>query len=532
MGDLLFIEGPPGTGKTTTLARRCKATVAERGAGSVVIASLTKTAAAEIAGRDTGVPDDLVGTLHAHAYRALGQPDLAETPERLREFSSEHPAHAHSGARGLDDAGEQGTGQGAGDHLHAAVMNRRARLTPREAWSEAERGYDALWQDFKAQTATLDFTDLIERAARDVPEHPARPQVLLLDEAQDFSALELALAMRWARGCEKAVLAGDRRQALYAWRGADPRAIDPARLGARHELLEQSHRVPREVHALAQRVAGQMEIGAAPYRPTQQQGQARRLEATLTSPEAICELAGELEGQTMILATCGYMLAPVLAELRRRAVPFHNPHRPAQGAWNPLRGARRLLAFLRPSEAAWGAQARLWTWEDLRAWTEPLRSQGVLQRGAKALIAAKCRADRFGESQAGETVPPQTLCELLGAVDTTSHPAFRLDVRWWQESLRASTQSAARYPVEVCLARGGAALRATPRLVTGTVHSVKGAEADHVILAPDLSRRAHWGSPRSEQHTRTAYVGITRARQSVSILRPSACEHVEALRDA
>ena len=43
------IWGPPGTGKTTTLAKRVQATVRERGPESISIASFSVTAAQEIA---------------------------------------------------------------------------------------------------------------------------------------------------------------------------------------------------------------------------------------------------------------------------------------------------------------------------------------------------------------------------------------------------------------------------------------------------------------------------------------------------
>lgn len=533
MTELLYIEGPPGTGKTTTLAKRCKATVAERGPGSVVIASLTRTAAAEIAGRDTGVPEELVGTLHAHAYRALEHPDLAETPEHLRTWNAEHPHLELGGGRRMEDAPDQDLGQAPGDQLHSAVMNRRARLTPREAWTDEERTYDELWTDFKRQTDTSDFTDLIEQAADEIPVHPAHPEILLLDEAQDFSALEMKLAMRWAAECQKAVIVGDPRQALYGWRGSDASTLYEQTV-TRRELLRQSHRVPRAVHALAQSWAGQLQIGAAPYDPTAAAGETFQLECSLREPGGLCDLVEQdlaEDSDAMLLASCSYMLGPLISELRRRAIPFHNPHRVEQGAWNPLRGARRLLAFLRPSEDVWGTQARMWTWEDLRAWTEPLKAAGVLSRGAKTFVAQKCQPDRFGESSADRAVPPETLCELLGVRDTTAHPAFRLDVRWWQANLLASKAAAARYPVEVCERRGGAALREEPRVVVGTIHSVKGGEASRVYVAPDLSKQGYWhglhagGEPR-EGVIRMGYVALTRARERVCVLRPSAAEHM------
>ena len=43
----------------------------------------------------------------------------------------------------------------------------------------------------------------------------------------------------------------------------------------------------------------------------------------------------------MLLGSCSYMLRPILAVLRREAIPFHNPYRKSNGFWNPLRTSSR-----------------------------------------------------------------------------------------------------------------------------------------------------------------------------------------------
>ena len=74
------------------------------------------------------------------------------------------------------------------------------------------------------------------------------------------------------------------------------------------------------------------------------------------------------------------------------------------------------------------------------------------------------------------------------------------------------------YPVRVAERRGVAALLETPRVVVGTIHSVKGAEADEVVLLPDLSRvgaEAYEGRGLGGKDSvlRTFYFGITRAKR-------------------
>jgi len=72
-----ILYGPPGCGKTTWLSRQV-ARAWEKGE-KVLIASLTRAAAAEVAGRELPIPRDNIGTLHAHCYRSLGRPRIAET---------------------------------------------------------------------------------------------------------------------------------------------------------------------------------------------------------------------------------------------------------------------------------------------------------------------------------------------------------------------------------------------------------------------------------------------------------------------
>jgi DNA helicase-2/ATP-dependent DNA helicase PcrA len=485
---LFLVHGPPGTGKTTYLARQARAAADKHGGDAVAAISLTRTAAAEIAGRDTSIPDENVGTLHAHCYRALDRPKLAETPEGVKAWNEAHPALALTvGQDQLEDApSEVDSGQASRDQLHAQVMTLRARMAPTTLWTQEQRDYLATWTDFKQRTERVDFTDLI-------PD-----------------------------------------QSIYAWRGADPAAFSALEL-AGTRVLEQSYRVPHAVHAAATRWLAQLgdrRSGAA-YKPTDHAGETGRHPATLRHPEQLLAAieADLARGETcMLLTSCGYMLAPVISVLRSRGVPFHNPYRAKAGAWNPLRAANRLLAFLRPSPIAWGDQRRAWTWDDLRLWTEPLSAREAMTRGAKSLIEAKCAPDRFGESQSDQQPALDVVADLFGAT-TIEHPAMRGSVDWWESRLRANQRPKFAYPLAVLRAHGPHALHDRPKLTVGTIHSVKGGEADNVYVFPDLSRAGayggwHRGGPGRDQIIRMFYVALTRARARVTVLDPSGPEHV------
>ena len=69
---------------------------------------------------------------------------------------------------------------------------------------------------------------------------------------------------------------------------------------------------------------------------------------------------------------------------------------------------------------------------------------------------------------------------------------------------------------------GKAKIAERPLVTIGTIHSVKGGEADVVYLFPNLSRSAfeQWEAPRSKGYdaiVRQFYVGITRARETLVV---------------
>src|SRR5688572_24171648 len=78
------LVGPPGTGKTTEQTRLI--TEAQDRGWQPLVASLTRTAARELAGREMPIAPERIGTLHAHAYRALGGPTIAES--KLAEWNA------------------------------------------------------------------------------------------------------------------------------------------------------------------------------------------------------------------------------------------------------------------------------------------------------------------------------------------------------------------------------------------------------------------------------------------------------------
>jgi superfamily I DNA/RNA helicase len=526
------VTGPPGTGKTTYLSRQVEAAAKMRGSDKIVVASLTKAAAHEMASRGVPIPEENIGTLHALCFRSLFRPKL--TVGREAEWND------YVRTNGLPEAWKIGKASddldnvkpsdvvldtfGAASKLEQLDLLRH-REVPAERWPIGVQAFAKAWRAWKDEAELLDFTDLLEVCARETSYAPGHPEVLVGDEVQDWSRLETRLFRDvWGKAAQSVVMAGDPDQCLYEWRGSDPRIfLDSPVPEENRRVLGQSYRVPAAVHELATRWIGQIaERAPVEYHARDFPGSVTSTRGDWRSPEL---LLPELERwvaagkSVMILGSCDYMLAPTIATLRREGLPFWNPFRKKHGGWNPLRlGSKRqrtavyrLLAYLRPS-----MEGRDWTGEEIRSWVELLKSDGLLHRGAKRKIEAFPDEWRSIEFESLFRNPADALRAYDGELD------------WLETNALPKSLQGLRFPLEVARKRGPEALEKDPPIVVGTIHSVKGGQADVVVLYPDLSRLGfeEWSSRGGRSAiVRLFYVGMTRARESLVLASPASAFH-------
>jgi hypothetical protein len=488
-----------------------------------MVTSLTRTAAAEVAGRDVPINPDRIGTLHAHALRALGYPELAETREHVEVWNKENPSYALTvpgGVSSKDDGFDSVGGSMAGDKHFAQVNMARARKSPLDELPATARRFNATWTAWKEDLGVLDWTDLIDFAGRDSYQAPGMPKVMFVDEAQDHDRLELDLVRKWGsamRGVERLVIVGDPDQNLYEWRGSDPEAFFDVDLPEENKLvLTQSYRLPHAVWAKAidwiERIPGREPVE---YWPTDEPGEVRKLATSLRDPAGLLRDAQKYidEGKSvMFLTACAYMIDPLKNEMRALGIPFHNPYR-ARTDWNPLnptaRGTTTLdkfRAYIAPMLET-EQYVNPWSVGDVQVWTQALAR--VLKRNART------RLDELDPMQ-GFTV--EMLEEYF---DPKSDPVMAYNIEagdpgWFQNHMKAGAN--VDYAVKVLSKFGPEAINKTPQIQIGTVHSVKGGEADVVYLFPDVSRLGYQSiqTPRGKASTiRQFYVGMTRAKETL-----------------
>lgn len=516
------IFGPPGAGKTTFVRNQVTAWSARYSPEEMILCSFSRAAARELAGR-VDLPASNIATIHALAYRALGRPAIAETGELARRWNAQVPP-AWQVADGQTDI-EAGI-QPDRDHGREMAMYNLDRARLRADWWNTQP-MAREWQAFKRETNSVDFNDMIELAIEHYPEHPAAPRVLVVDEAQDLTPLQWRLARQWGRGqaVEEFIVAGDDDQTIYSFTGATPDAFLVDLPADRVRVLSQSYRLPRAIYSAAEQWIRQVQQRQPKaYRPRDAEGQVTPLDATWKWADGIVDCAARHvdQGQTvMILASCAYMLTPTISALRDAGIPFHNPYRRANGAWNPLgaRGegristAERYLAFLRPTLTGdW------WTYQDAHLWAALLPAD-CFQRGRKQAFVDLATPDTRDQR-----LPMEVMVDYLREETITRLAQF--DPGWLCSTALASYSRPLEYAHSIYTRRGAAALQETPRLVVGTIHSVKGGEGDVVILMPDISLEAYRQAAMAQEHrdaiTRLFYVGMTRARESLYICQPAA----------
>jgi superfamily I DNA/RNA helicase len=106
--------------------------------------------------------------------------------------------------------------------------------------------------EYKKQRNLYDFTDMLEMFVKDYDRICPTFEITFLDEAQDLSPLQWDIAHALDKKSKAMYAAGDDDQAIYRWAGAD---VDQfINLEGTSETLDQSFRVPRQIHKIAESI--------------------------------------------------------------------------------------------------------------------------------------------------------------------------------------------------------------------------------------------------------------------------------------
>lgn len=252
-------EGVPGSGKTTWLLEKLREEL-DRGVPleDVVLTTyrrpmaedLQKRVIGDIDGIDSFPDEHSVRTTHSICYRLINQRGREViTDSQKREAVSGVMGDLHYGGSSddlMDDT--EAAGGGVADTLFQyRGYCIQSLLDPVEGWRGAERAlggdktvervgrplvreFNEAYEAYKDENDLLDFDDMLLEVWRDglTPRSP----VLMEDEFQDKTPLQIAIHDQWSNAADRVYVAGDIYQALYGYQGTDPefmqRALDEA----------------------------------------------------------------------------------------------------------------------------------------------------------------------------------------------------------------------------------------------------------------------------------------------------------------
>ena len=297
--------------------------------------------------------------------------------------------------------------------------------------------------------------------------------VVFIDEAQDLSLMQWNMAKTIWNKTQDSFIAGDDDQAIFRWAGADVDSF----ITQKGKLLNltQSRRIPRAVHDFAlgiiKRVSNRRYKEWAP----------RDHEGSLKFHDDIKDI-NMSSGNWLVLTRTRHMLEDIEDEMRERGWYFENRFKKM------------------PEKEAAEAAAE---WESARK-GQPLNYKQI-ERIYSYMSPA--HADKnFLKGMAKES--------FYNLADT----GIKTDAVWYEafDNLDFRRKSYIR-----SMRRNGENLNNKPRIKLSTIHSVKGGEEDNVVLLTDLTtntNRSYLKQPDDE--TRLFYVGATRTKENLHIIRP------------
>ncbi len=344
-------------------------------------------------------------------------------------------------------------------------------------WSRVEQISKAL-AVFKKTKGLLDYSDMLA----DAEATGAVPQldVLIIDEAQDQSKLQVKLIMKLAARARRFIIGGDESQLIFAWAGA---TADFIGLPGKLRLLDQSLRVPKVVYPLAeaviQRVRGRRQTTWHP-RPGDP-GQISRW-----SHFGQADITGQ---DILVLARNSFILdEQIEPELRRAGIIYERHGRPS------VRPAV-LMAIV--------------------AW-ERLRKGGRATIGEVKLVY-DLMSPGIGVSREHKHLRDFTLPEEEVTIeDLKEHGGLRTEASWLNALDRIPGKD--RDYIRAALARGEK-VDQKPRVRLSTIHGAKGAEAEHVILMREMAKRTYDEMHKDpDAEARVWFVGLTRTKQHLSLV--------------
>jgi superfamily I DNA/RNA helicase/RecB family exonuclease len=367
-GPLLVLAGP-GTGKTTTVVEAVAQRIEHRGIDPerILVLTFSRKAAGELRERITArlhrtTREPLALTFHSYAYALVRRefvlagdepPRLLSAPEQLLEIRRLLRGELHDGASRWPDRlkpalATRGFAEELRDLLMRAAergldgkqLRQIGRKLRRDDWVAAGGFLDRYAARFDlAPVPAYDYAEIVRIAAALLSRPDTRQRerdaydAVFVDEYQDSDPAQESLLAALAGGGRELVVVGDPDQSIYAFRGADVRAITefPERFRnadgspAPAVALTTCRRSGPTLLAASRRIARKLPSQRATHRnlaplPTSDPGQVRVIVADTSAQEAA--LVADTLRRAHLADNIPYGRMAVLVRSAARQVPL------------------------------------------------------------------------------------------------------------------------------------------------------------------------------------------------------------------
>jgi len=329
-------------------------------------------------------------------------------------------------------------------------------------------------------------------------------EIIYVDEAQDHPRLAMEVIKLWSKYAKKLVLIGDSDQALYRFSGADPEMFIDYPCDYENNL-KQTYRLPENIRQFGMDIITKCNYRAdVSYKSLKEGGQVDEV----IRPDL------SLPGTHMIVVRFAAKLKGWIDSLKQQGILWHNPNKPKDLWLNPTK-TKEWQAVRLYHKLIDGFD--MLTWQEILDLSDSLRVSATMKRGTKKKLKEAVETSHLtDENRRGQTADP--IYELIpfGFNDSFIYGEISPE-----ECLNLKTD-AGKMALDY-LKTNPEKLNEQPKVTVGTIHSVKGDEAENVWIDRALTRRIRTGIRMDQKHyddeARCFYVAVTRAKERVGIIK-------------
>jgi len=488
------IRGCPGAGKTRYLMDLIGKAAAKYGIEQVGAVSYTKAAVTEMqerAGKHLGLSKTAarnIRTMHSHCWNLLGVRADMLADKYIADFNAKHPQFEIS-TKALSDGDIADPHFKRNDVMFAEIGVYRNTLLPLNLWNRDTRDMWVCWRDWMYENDLVDFTGMLEKTYQ--ADLCPDIDVLFVDEAQDMSPLQYKLTELWAENTVSTIWVADPDQSIFRWAGACPETF----MGIDAEwkqYLTHSYRMPKAVHKYVQSEILDHITDRESMDITCKDEEGKVLYCNY--PDFM------IPGSHMILVRCNYQVGGWIKHCIEQGALWHNPYKPDNLYWNPSKTKGFIAAKIHRRLQA-GCSISM---SDFNKMSQMTKATGNMKRGSKGQIKEMAE------------IGDHKKVDMNGCMEYGYLPEFLREDKPLQEKLTLTGKSG-----DMILSDENV-LDREPMVTVGTVHSVKGGEADNVWVSNEIPWMIEKAVRRDEQtmndELRVRYVAATRAISVLGVL--------------